>query len=101
LDSLGTALGACYRHALAPIWDEIRAVVYADRAVRARSFLDTGCEGVLAALHPTISWSPPVLSIESRFPHRDVHLGGHGLVLVPSYARWRRCSAAPVPRRWK
>lgn len=90
LDSLGEALRAYYRHALAPIWDEVRAVVDADRAVRARSFLDTGCEGMLAALHPTISWSPPVLSIESRFPHRDVHLNGQGLVLVPSYFCWER-----------
>jgi hypothetical protein len=90
LDSLGEALRAYHRHALAPIWDEIRAVVDADRAVRARSFLDHGCEGMLAALHPTISWTPPVLSIESRFPHRDVHLRGQGLVLVPSYFCWER-----------
>jgi hypothetical protein len=59
LDSLGEALRAYHRHALAPIWDEVRAVVDADRAVRARSFLDSGCEGMLAALHPTISWTPP------------------------------------------
>ncbi|NKE63029.1 ArsR family transcriptional regulator, partial [Lentzea sp. PSKA42] len=68
----------------------MRAVVDADRAVRARSFLDGGCEGVLSALHPTISWAPPVLSIESRFPQRDVHLHGQGLVLVPSYFCWER-----------
>jgi hypothetical protein len=90
LDSLGDALRAYHRHALAPIWDEVRAVVDADRAVRARSFLDGGCEGMLAGLHPTISWTPPVLTIESRFPHRDVHLHGQGLVLVPSYFCWER-----------
>ena len=90
LDSLGEALRAYHRHALAPIWDEIRAVVDAERAVRARSFLDGGCEGMLSALHPTISWAPPVLSIESRFPRRDVHLRGQGLVLVPSYFCWER-----------
>ncbi|WP_086668740.1 helix-turn-helix domain-containing protein [Lentzea kentuckyensis] len=90
LDSLGEALRAYHQHALAPIWDEIRAVVDAERAVRARSFLNGGCEGMLAALHPTISWAPPVLSIESRFPHRDVHLHGQGLVLVPSYFCWER-----------
>ncbi|WP_439660000.1 ArsR/SmtB family transcription factor [Lentzea sp. HUAS TT2] len=90
LDSLGEALRAYHRHALAPFWAEVRAIVDAERAVRARSFLDAGCEGVLAALHPTISWSRPVLSIESRFPHRDVHLHGQGLVLVPSYFCWER-----------
>ncbi|SFR28419.1 Helix-turn-helix domain-containing protein [Lentzea waywayandensis] len=90
LDSLGDALRAYHGHALAPIWDEVRAVVDADRAVRARSFLDSGCEGMLASLHPTISWTPSVLSIESRFPQRDVHLGGQGLVLVPSYFCWER-----------
>ncbi len=90
LDSLGDALRAYHQHALAPIWDEVRAVVDADRAVRARSFLDGGCEGMLSGLHPTISWAPPVLTIESRFPHRDVHLHGQGLVLVPSYFCWER-----------
>ena len=62
----------------------------AERALRARSFLDGGCEGMLSALHPTISWAPNVLSIESRFPQRDVHLRGQGLVLVPSYFCWER-----------
>ena len=90
LDSLGDALRAYHRHALAPIWDEVRAVVDADRAVRARSFLDSGCVGMLAALHPTISWTPSVLSIESRLAQRDVHLRGQGLVLVPSYFCWER-----------
>ncbi|MGW4214243.1 ArsR family transcriptional regulator [Lentzea sp. NPDC004789] len=95
LDFLGDALRAYHRHALAPIWAEVRAVVDADRAVRARSFLDNGCEGVLATLHPTISWSRPVLSIESRFPRRDVHLHGQGLVLVPSYF----CQQRPIMLR--
>ncbi|MDX3660973.1 helix-turn-helix domain-containing protein [Streptomyces sp. ID05-26A] len=95
LDSLGDALRGYYGHALAPIWDEVRAVVDADRAVRARSFLDSGCEGVLSALHPTISWARPVLSIESRFPLRDVHLHGQGLVLVPSYF----CRERPIMLR--
>ncbi|KJK33135.1 hypothetical protein UK23_47410 [Lentzea aerocolonigenes] len=90
LDSLGEALRAYHRHALAPFWDEIRAGVDADRAVRARSFLDGGGEGMLSALHPTISWVSPVLRIESRFPQRDVHLHGQGLVLVPSYFCWER-----------
>ncbi|MET9231200.1 ArsR family transcriptional regulator [Lentzea sp. NPDC003310] len=95
LTALGDALHAYHRHALVPIWDEVRAVVDADRAVRARSFLDHGCEGVLAALHPTISWTRPVLSIESRFPQRDVHLHGQGLVLVPSYF----CRERPIMLR--
>ncbi|MDX8036435.1 helix-turn-helix domain-containing protein [Lentzea sp. BCCO 10_0856] len=95
LDSLGEALRTYHHRALAPIWDDIRAVVDAERAVRARSFLDGGCEGMLAALHPTISWAPPVLSIESRFPHRDIHLHGQGLVLVPSYF----CRERPIMLR--
>ncbi|MFD4676752.1 ArsR family transcriptional regulator [Lentzea sp. NPDC058450] len=99
LDSLGDALRGYYSHALAPIWDEVRAVVDADRAVRARSFLDNGCEGMLSALHPTISWSSPVLSIESRFPLRDVRLRGQGLVLVPSYFCWERPIMLRDPRR--
>lgn len=90
LDALGEALKAYYQHALAPVWDNVRAVVDADRAVRARSFLDGGCESLLSSLHPTITWTPPVLSIESRFSARDVHLRGQGLVLVPSYFCWER-----------
>lgn len=88
LDELGGALRGYYDAALAPVWDEVRGLCDADRAVRARQFLDGGCERLLADLHPTITWRSPVLHIGYRFPERDVHLGGKGLVLVPSYFCW-------------
>ncbi|GLZ33595.1 transcriptional regulator [Lentzea sp. NBRC 105346] len=90
LDSLGAALRHYYESALAPVWDEVRGVCDADRAVRARQFLDGGCEQLLSSLHSTITWQAPVLHVGYRFPERDVHLGGQGLVLVPSYFCWGR-----------
>jgi DNA-binding transcriptional ArsR family regulator len=84
---LAQALRAYHDTFLAPYWPTVKAHVDADRAVRARAFLDGGCEGVLASLRPFARWRRPVL--ETPYPvDRDVHLAGRGLTLIPSYFCW-------------
>ncbi|MFJ8537138.1 ArsR/SmtB family transcription factor [Streptomyces sp. NPDC093591] len=89
LRGLGAVLHAYHRHALAPFWRRIRAQVDADRAVRARAVLEGGTDGLLAGFRPVLRWQPPVL--EADYPvHRELRLGGRGLLLQPSFFCLRR-----------
>ncbi|PSM41048.1 transcriptional regulator [Streptomyces dioscori] len=89
LRRLGSALQAQHHSALAPFWGRIEAQVDADRALRARSVLDGGTDGLLAGFRPVLRWCPPVL--EADYPvERTVYLGGRGLLLQPSFFCLRR-----------
>jgi hypothetical protein len=89
LRRVGTAMRRYHQRVLAPAWDRIHAVVAAERAARAADLLDGGVERLLSGLHPQIRWEAPVLSV--AYPVRkELHLGGRGLLLVPSYFCWAR-----------
>lgn len=88
LKGLGGALRAYYRTAVAPYWPQMRALVDAERALRSRSVLDDGSEGMLAGLAPILRWRRPVLEADYPVEH-DIQLAGRGLVLVPSVFCWR------------
>ena len=88
LERVAQALRAQHDAAVAPVWAEARAHVEVDRAKRARAFLDGGCEGLLRSYLPLMRWNPPVLEIDSFRYERVIHLGGRGLLLVPSYLSW-------------
>ncbi|MCX4911161.1 winged helix-turn-helix domain-containing protein [Streptomyces sp. NBC_00878] len=89
LRRVGTAMRRYHQRVLAPAWDRIHTVVAAERAARAADLLDGGVERMLNSLHPQIRWEAPVLSV--AYPvRRELHLGGRGLLLVPSYFCWAR-----------
>ncbi|MFR0355132.1 winged helix-turn-helix domain-containing protein [Streptomyces sediminimaris] len=89
LRCVGTAMFRYHQRVLAPAWDRIHAVVMAERAARVADLLDGGVERMLSRLHPHIRWEAPVLSV--TYPVRkELHLGGRGLLLVPSYFCWAR-----------
>ncbi len=71
---------------LAPYWPQVGAGLAADRALRARQVLHGGVERLLNGLYPPrIRWRPPVLEVDLLSGiEGDVHLGGRGLLLVPS-----------------
>lgn len=89
---LTDALAAYYDVAVRRWEPTARAAVDADRAVRARAMVDGGVDGLLSSFRPDVRWSPPVLEIPAHPGDREVHLGGRGLLLVPSYF----CRGAPV-----
>lgn len=89
LHGLGVAIRRYYHVGLAPFWPRIGAAVRADLAVRTATLVDRGIGALLSGLHPSTRWRPPVL--ELPYPQdRDLHLGGRGLLLVPSFFCWGR-----------
>lgn len=73
--------------AVRPFADQIHAHLEAKRSSSCRDLLDGGVQGMLAGLGPSMRWQPPVLHV--RYPaDRDLHLGGRGIRLVPSYFCW-------------
>lgn len=70
---------------LAPMWPQIQAGAVADRALRAESLLRGGVDALLATLVPHWRWQPPTLYVPAPCAPRDVRIGGHGVILVPSY----------------
>ncbi|PSM42693.1 ArsR family transcriptional regulator [Streptomyces dioscori] len=89
LGRLGSALNRYHDRVLARRWDRIRAVTEADRALRARDFLDGGAEGLLGGLGPAARWEAPVLTVDYPLD-QQLRLRGRGLRLIPSYFCWRR-----------
>lgn len=85
LYDLGKGMRHYYDAALAPVWQRVRAAFDADRAVKARSLIDGGPEGMLNNLHPTTTYADGVLKIHNRSAGQDLYLDGRGLLLVPSY----------------
>lgn len=77
------ALRAYHQGLLAEDWPRIRAFLEADIARRAILLATHGVDHVLATLHDKVRWNPPVLTIDPCRPKR-FHLGGRGLLLVPS-----------------
>lgn len=84
LSDLTTAMRAYYDLAIAPHRRTVDAAIEHDRTLRVREMARSGVEGLLSSFRPHAQYSDG----ELRVPlHRDqeIHLGGRGLLLVPSY----------------
>ncbi|MFF7334050.1 ArsR family transcriptional regulator [Streptomyces sp. NPDC090306] len=87
-DRIVGALRSYHRTVIAPHDRHIGERLRAERIRHARSLLESGTEGLLSGLAPTLRWRHPVLEIESYPEKRDVLLGGRGILLIPSYFCW-------------
>ncbi|MFJ8857603.1 ArsR family transcriptional regulator [Streptomyces sp. NPDC102451] len=83
-------LHAYHDAVVAPYGEQAQARIESERAARCRGLLDGGVEGMLSGLGPMLRWRPPVLEVSypKQAADRDLHLGGRGLTLVPSYFNW-------------
>ncbi|WP_231905658.1 ArsR/SmtB family transcription factor [Streptomyces davaonensis] len=90
LETVDQAVRDWHRVAIAPMQEHLHARVEAARASAARALLAEGLDAMLSRLHPTISWSSPVLEVFSPDYDEDVHLEGRGLRLIPSLFCGRR-----------
>lgn len=87
-EEFAKVLRAYHDAVIAPHQDRIRADIAGEYALRAREILDTGIDGLLDGLTPAIRWRPPVLHVD-YVEDRDLHLGGRGLRLIPSFFCWQ------------
>lgn len=93
LDDLGEAIRAYHRVALAPYWSRLRSDIGSDLAARTRAAAtgsDAFFDHLLRTLHPGLHWERPVLTMLGTHVNGDLHLGGRGLLLLPSYFCWRK-----------
>ncbi|MFF1842445.1 winged helix-turn-helix transcriptional regulator [Streptomyces sp. NPDC058232] len=85
---LTAGLRAYYDALIAPHEATIRTRIEAERVFRTRSLLGRGVEDMLSDLGPGLRWRSPVLEADHPTVDADLHLGGRGLRLVPSYFCW-------------
>lgn len=90
---LGDHLRSYFSAALAPRWSDIGRHVAIEHT-RLTAVGETGGPGeLLANLRPFAVWHPAERMLQARYPvDWDVHLGGRGLHLIPSWF----CAATPV-----
>ena len=94
MGALGEGVRTYHRAGLAPFWSSIVAAVSADRTARAEQYAVGGLDQLLSTLHPRVRWRPPVLEVLDLYAP-DLHLGGRGLLLQPSYF----CAETPTKLR--
>ncbi|OLF17876.1 ArsR/SmtB family transcription factor [Actinophytocola xanthii] len=96
LEDLAEAMDLVHGALVRPVWDEVEAAVGVERSLRGAALLDGGVEAMLASMRPVLRWDRPVLSADYPIP-LEVHLGGRGLLLIPSYFCWGKPVALVDP----
>jgi DNA-binding transcriptional ArsR family regulator len=81
---LADALEGYWDRAIEPVWPRIRATLEADITYRARRLTTGGPAALFAELNPAVRWREPHLDVEVPAHDATFHLGGRGLLLVPS-----------------
>lgn len=87
---LARRLHAYHAVAVAPYWPRLRTRLDGERAWASRVILNQGLDGLFAGLSSEhLRWKPPVLEVLQPVQPEpetgpDYHLGGRGLLLVPS-----------------
>lgn len=72
-----------HRAAIAPYWPQMRALLDADIAFRARQLAEGGATRLFDTLHPTVRWAGDRIIADDPWDI-DLDLRGRGLPLVPS-----------------
>jgi DNA-binding transcriptional ArsR family regulator len=83
--ALPQVIARYHDEAVAPHWPGVRAHLEEFRDRAAGLLVDGGVDALFTSLRDTgIVWKPPVLEVPSTAARYDHHLGGRGLLLVPS-----------------
>nr|WP_225953348.1 winged helix-turn-helix domain-containing protein [Kibdelosporangium phytohabitans] len=91
VNRLADAVDQYFTACLAPYWTHVRGRVDQEHARQAQLVADGGFERLFGDLHPSARWCYPVLELD--YPvDQDLHLGGRGLQLVPSFF----CQGTPM-----
>jgi DNA-binding transcriptional ArsR family regulator len=91
LTQLTDAMRTGYDLMVAPHRHTLDTAIQRDHRIRTTALAAAGVEGMLATFHPMMSWSSGELQIR-KHPDQELHLGGRGLLLIPSYF----CLTGPI-----
>ena len=92
IEALVDAMAGYWERALAPWWEQLRALLEADIRHRAGRLAEGGAIELFAGLHPDVRWRRDTLEVEAG-TDAEVELAGRGLQLVPSAFVWPRPGA--------
>ncbi|MFF9326810.1 DUF5937 family protein [Streptomyces sp. NPDC014776] len=84
---LANALEAVWHALVEPHWPRLRALLEADIAFHSRRLAEVGLGGLLPEVNRRFGWHAGTLTVEYQGEH-ERHLGGQGLVLMPSVFVW-------------
>ncbi|MEV0728015.1 winged helix-turn-helix domain-containing protein [Polymorphospora sp. NPDC050346] len=87
LTALTRGLRTAYEAFVAPEADQAARRIAAERAARVRDLTEEGLHRMLGSLCRDIVWRPPVLELTCPVDSGDgdLHLGGRGIVLQPTF----------------
>ncbi|UCM87897.1 helix-turn-helix domain-containing protein [Streptomyces marincola] len=85
LRRLEQAIRGYHGAVIEPLGQHLTAAFDSAAAGLVRTLARDGLDALLAELHPTIRWEPPVLHVAHEYMDGDVRLHGQGLHLVPSF----------------
>ena len=92
IETLVDQMAGYWERALAPWWDQVRALLEADIRHRAGRLAGGGALELFAGLHAGVRWRSGSLEVEAT-ADVEVELAGRGLQLVPSVFVWPRTGA--------
>ncbi|MEU6063664.1 MULTISPECIES: ArsR/SmtB family transcription factor [Streptomyces] len=84
---LADAMEQAWHVLVEPDWPRLRALLDADVAFHSRRLAEVGLGGLLPELSRRFGWHAGTLTVESAGEY-ERHLGGQGLVLMPSVFSW-------------
>ncbi|MGW7409135.1 DUF5937 family protein [Streptomyces sp. NPDC054833] len=84
---LADAMEQAWHVLVEPDWPRLRALLEADVAFHSRRLAEVGLGGLLPELSRRFGWHAGTLTVESAGEY-ERHLGGQGLVLMPSVFSW-------------
>ncbi|MDX3314964.1 DUF5937 family protein [Streptomyces sp. NPDC054884] len=87
IGELADVLEEIWRTLLAPDWPRLRALLEADVVFHSRRLAEVGLGGLLPEINRRCGWRAGTLTVASNGEH-ERHLGGQGLVLMPSVFSW-------------
>ncbi|MBP2477807.1 hypothetical protein JOF53_006679 [Crossiella equi] len=88
LHRLVEVVRAYWELAVEPYWPRLTALLEGEVHFRAKRLTEGGHDLLFRDLHPHVSWSDGVLRVDRRCCLHSRHVGGDGLLLVPSVFTW-------------